>query len=57
MTGERATFWLNVGDRVALWLLVIVGAWTLRELALRADRDPPSLIAPACITAPSKGAK
>ena len=57
MTGERATFWLNVGDRVALWLLVGVCAWTLRELALRADRDPPSLISPACVTTPSKAVK
>lgn len=45
---------LNIGDRLALWLLVAVGAWTLRELALRADRDPPSLISPACIATPSK---
>lgn len=57
MTGERLTVILNVGDRIALWLLVLVGAWTLRTLALRADRDPPSLIAPACVTVPTKGAK
>ncbi len=54
MTGERLTVILNVGDRIALWLLVLVGALTLRTLALRADRDPPSLIAPACISIPSK---
>lgn len=48
---------LNVGDRLALWLLVAVGAWTLRELALRADRDPPSLISPVCVSTPSKAVK
>lgn len=57
MTGERLTVLLNVGDRIALWLLVVVAAWTLRELALRADRDPPSLIAPTCVTVPAKGAR
>lgn len=49
---------LSIVDRAILWVLVCVCAWTLRELALRADRDPPSLISPVCVStasAPLKG--
>lgn len=57
MTHPKLDAALTIGDRIALWLLVVVAAWTLRELAIRADRDPPSLIAPACVTTPAKGGK
>ena len=57
MSGERVAMILTVGDRLALWVLVVVAALTLRTLALRADRDPPSLIAPACVSTPSKVVK
>lgn len=57
MTHPKLDAALSIGDRIALWILVAVAAWTLRELALRADRDPPSLIAPVCVSTPSKGAK
>jgi len=57
MTHPKLETALNIGDRLSLWLLVAVCALTLRELALRADRDPPSLISPACISTPSKVTK
>lgn len=57
MTHERINTALNIGNHLCLWLLVVGAAWTLSTLALRADRDPPALIAPACITTPTKAAK
>lgn len=57
MTGERLTVILNVGDRIVLWVLVGVAIYVLATLALRADRDPPSLISPVCVSTPSKGGK
>ena len=55
MTDHR-TDWLAFGDRVCLWLIVLAAVAVLSLLALRADRDPPALISPACITTPTTGA-
>lgn len=57
MTGERLNAVLSVGDRVCLWLAVAAAIGVLSALALRADRDPPSLISPVCVTTPSKAGK
>lgn len=46
---------MAVGDRVCLWVVVLIACGMMSVLAVRADRDPPSLIAPACITIPTKG--
>ena len=57
MTAERLNAWLSVGDRVCLWILVLglaaLFAWHDRE----AELNSPTLIAPACVTVPTKGAK
>lgn len=57
MTHERINAMLSVGDRICLWILVAGAAYTLGFLAIRADRDPPALISPACITTPTKAVK
>lgn len=54
---ERISLWLSVGDRVCLWTLalalVALFIWHDRV----ADIDSPTLVAPACVTVSTKGAK
>jgi hypothetical protein len=57
VTHERINTALNIGDHLCLWVLVLAATAVLSLLALRADRDPPSLISPACITTPTKAVK
>jgi hypothetical protein len=53
---ERWHLIASMIDRAVLWLVVLAAVGVLSYLAIRADRDPPALISPACVTTPSKGA-
>ncbi len=57
MMNDRANLAFAIFDRLAPWVLAGFLAYIVGTLALRADRDPPALISPACVTTPSKGAK
>ena len=57
MTRERIETLLNVGDLLVLWgvvaALVTLFWWHDRE----SETNSPTLIAPACVSVPTKGSK
>ncbi len=54
---EKLDAALAIGDRLVLWLLVLGLASVVGWMALDAERNSPTLIAPTCVTVEAKVVK